>query len=96
MNLRVAKIIKWFFENLVTMMIVVAGIGFLTLMGWEAFLVVGMTILVTAVSGLVVMGCIKLYDKADRTVREIEEGDDPRNRHHLDYYGKNEYEDEYH
>lgn len=96
MNLRVAKIIKWFFENLVTMMIVVAGIGFLTLMGWEAFLVVGVAILVTAVTGLVVMGCIKLYDKADRTVREIEEGDDPRNRHHLDYYGKNEYEDEYH
>lgn len=75
MNLRVAKGIKWFFDNLITMIMIVAGIGFLASLGWEAVIAVGVVAVVALVTGLVVVGCIKLYDKADRTVREVEDGE---------------------
>lgn len=96
MNLRTAKLIKLVLGNIVY---IVFGVLIL------AWLVIGViatkgillwVIGAGAVIFLLVKGGIRLYDKACRTVQEIEEGDDPRNRHHLDYYGKDEYEDEYH
>lgn len=88
MNLRTAKVVKKTLGNIPYILMGLVVVGWLTC---GVILTKGILLLVIAggvvVYFLIIGGC-RLYDKATRTIAEIEEGDNGGRPHHLDYYGK--------